>query len=406
MDLLINTLDNGIRLVHYRIPGLVAHCGLIINTGSRDENDAEHGMAHFIEHMLFKGTKKRKAYHILSRLEDVGGELNAYTTKEETAIHASFLKEDYERAIELIADITFNSVFPEKEIEKEKDVVIEEINSYLDNPSELIFDDFEELVFSNQPIGRNILGTPDSVKSFSQKKISDFISDNYSTNQMVFCSVGNISDEKILKLFRTNFENIVTNKRPEKTSRSWVYKPASVTKKMDTYQNHCIMGNLAYDLKDKRRMGMFLLNNILGGQGLNSRLNLSLREKHGFAYNVESSYNPYCDTGVFSIYFGTDSQYLNKSIAIAMSELDRLRNSILGTIQLSKAKNQIKGYLARGYENHESLMLSLGKSLLIFNRIDTIEELCRKIDEVSTSELLETANDIFEPSKLSTLIYK
>jgi predicted Zn-dependent peptidase len=406
MDLLLNTLDNGIRLVHYRIPGLVAHCGLIINTGSRDETEEEHGIAHFIEHMLFKGTKKRKAYHILSRLEDVGGELNAYTTKEETAIHASFLKEDYERAVELISDIAFNSVFPEKEIEKEKDVVIEEINSYLDNPSELIFDDFEELIFLNQPIGRNILGTPESVKSFSQRTIKKFITNNYTADQMVFCSVGNIPDEKILKLFRQNFENVITGKTSEKVSRSWIYKPASVTKKKDTFQNHCIIGNLAYNLKDKRRMSMFLLNNILGGQGLNSRLNLSLREKHGFAYNVESSYSPYYDTGIFSIYFGTDSQYLNKSISIAGAELEKLRTSKLGTIQLSKAKNQIKGYLARGYENHESLMLSLGKSLLIFNKIDSIEDLCNKIDAVTASELMETANDIFDPSKLSTLIYK
>ena len=406
MDLLLNTLDNGIRLVHHHIPGLVAHCGLIINTGSRDETVPEHGIAHFIEHMLFKGTKKRKAYHILCRLEDVGGELNAYTTKEETAIHASFLKEDYERAIELISDITFNSVFPEKEIEKEKDVVIEEINSYLDNPSELIFDDFEELIFSEQPIGRNILGTPESVKSFSKKSINDFISKNYNTKQMVFCSVGNISEEKILKLFKTYFADIASDNSVKRNNKTWLYKPASVTKKMNTYQNHCIMGNLAYNLKDKRRMGMFLLNNILGGQGLNSRLNLSLREKNGLAYNVESNYNPYYDTGIFSIYFGTDSQYLNKSISIAMTELKKLRMSKLGTIQLSKAKNQIKGYLARGYENHESLMLSLGKSLLIFNKIDSIEELCKKIDAVTDSELLETANDIFDPLKMSTLIYK
>ena len=406
MDLLLNTLDNGIRLVHHKVPGLVAQCGLIINTGSRDENDTEHGIAHFIEHMLFKGTVKRKAYHILSRLEDVGGELNAYTTKEETAVHASFLREDYERAIELISDITFNSVFPEKEIEKEKDVVIEEINSYLDNPSELIFDDFEELIFAGQPIGRNILGTPDTVKSFSKKMISDFISNNYNTRQMVFCSVGNIADDKILKLFKTHFSHIVTYNQEARTSKKWLYKPDSLSKKMDTFQNHCIIGNLAYDLKDKRRMGMFLLNNILGGQGLNSRLNLSLREKNGLAYNVESSYNPYVDTGIFSIYFGTDSQNLNKSISIAMSELKKLRTNRLGTIQLSKAKSQIKGYLARGYENHESLMLSLGKSLLVFNRIDPIEEICRKIDMVTTSELLETANEIFEPAQLSTLIYK
>ncbi|MEI6050416.1 MAG: pitrilysin family protein [Bacteroidota bacterium] len=406
MNLLLHTLDNGIRLVHHQIPGLVAHCGLIINTGSRDETDPEHGIAHFIEHMLFKGTKKRKAYYILSRLEDVGGELNAYTTKEETAVHASFLKEDYERAIELISDITFNSVFPPKEIEKEKDVVIEEINSYLDNPAELIFDDFEELIFSNRPIGRNILGTPESVKSFSQKNISDFISNNFDTRQMVFCSVGNITDEKIMKLFKRYFTDIVTKNRIERINKIWSYKPSSVTKQKDTFQNHCIIGNLAYDLKDKRRMGMFLLNNILGGQGLNSRLNLSLREKNGLAYNVESSYNPYYDTGIFSLYFGTDSQYLNKSISIAMAELYKLRTSKMGTIQLSKAKNQIKGYLARGYENHESLMLSLGKSLLIFNKIDTIEDICRKIDAITASELLETANDIFEPSKLSTLIYK
>jgi predicted Zn-dependent peptidase len=406
MDLLLHTLDNGIRLVHHRIPGLVGHCGLIINIGSRNESDPEHGMAHFIEHMLFKGTKRRKAYHILSRLEDVGGELNAYTTKEETAIHASFLKEDYERAIELISDISFNSVFPEKEIEKEKDVIIEEINSYLDNPSELIFDDFEELIFANQPIGRNILGTPESVKSFSKSMINEFISANYDTREMVFCSVGNIEDEKILKLFTTHFSQIVTDKKIKTNDKSWLYKPASVTKKKDTYQNHYIMGNLAYNLKDKRRMGMFLLNNILGGQGLNSRLNLSLREKNGFAYNVESSYNPYYDTGIFSIYFGTDSQYLEKSIAIANAELKKLRTVKLGAIQLSKAKNQIKGYLARGYENHESLMLSLGKSLVIFNKIDSIEDLCNKIDGVTASELLETANEIFEPAKMSTLLYK
>ena len=406
MDLLLNTLGNGIRLVHHRIPGLVGHCGLMINVGSRNETNSEHGIAHFIEHVLFKGTKKRKAYHILSRLEDVGGELNAYTTKEETAIHASFLKEDYERAIELISDITFNSIFPEKEIEKEKDVIIEEINSYLDNPSELIFDDFEELIFSGQPIGRNILGTPESVKSFSKEMITNFISNNYNTNEIVFCSVGNISDEKILKLFTTYFSDIVTEQTVKRNDKTWLYKPASITKKKDTYQNHCIMGNVAYDLKDKRRMRLFLLNNILGGQGLNSRLNLSLREKNGFAYNVESSYNPYFDTGIFSIYFGTDSQYLDKSIAIAMTELKKLRTKKLGTIQLSKAKNQIKGYLARGYENHESLMLSLGKSLVVFDKIDSIEDLCSKIDNVTASELLETANDIFEPSQLSTLIYK
>lgn len=406
MELLFDTLKNGIRLVHHRLPGIVSHCGLVINTGSRDESVQEHGIVHFIEHMLFKGTRKRKAYYILSRLEDVGGELNAYTTKEETAVHASFIKEDYERAVEIISDITFNSVMPEKEIAKEKDVVIEEINSYLDNPAELIFDDFEELIFADQPIGHNILGTESSVKSFTHEKLSGFISRNYYTDQMVFCSVGNIPEDKVLRLFRKYFEAIPENKRDNREPASFIYKPSRVEKKMDTFQNHCIIGNVAYDLMDEKRLGMFLLNNILGGQGMNSRLNMSLREKNGLAYNVESSYNPYCDTGAFSIYFGTDTQHLERSLRITLSELTRLRTVKLGTVQLSKAKNQIKGYLARGYENHENLMLSQGKSLLVFGRIESLEETCNKIDKITSSELLVAANEIFDPGRLSMLIYK
>lgn len=406
MDLLFHTLDNGIRMVHQRIPGLVAHCGIIINAGSRDEAEDEHGVAHFIEHMLFKGTKKRKAYHILSRLEDVGGELNAYTTKEETAVHASFLKDDYDRAVELISDITFNPVFPKKEIEKEKDVIIEEINSYLDTPSELIFDDFEDLVFKGQPIGRNILGTPESVKNFSHRKLASFISRNYNTEEIVFCSVGNISDEKILRLFRKYFSVNKSGQNQHRIAGTFTYKPLTETREKDTFQNHCIIGNIACDLRDKRRVAMFLLNNILGGPGMNSRLNLSLREKNGLAYNVESSFNPYNDTGVFSIYFGTDAKLLEKSMHICMKELHKLRTVKLGTIQLSKARNQMKGYIARGYENHESLMLGLGKNMLVFNRIDSFEEICRQIDEVSSSVLMDIANEVLEPSMLSTLIYK
>ncbi|MCJ7449694.1 MAG: insulinase family protein [Bacteroidales bacterium] len=406
MNLFLHTLDNGIRLVHHRTKGLAAHCGLMICAGSRDEAAGEHGIAHFIEHMLFKGTRKRKSYHVLSRLEDVGGELNAYTTKEETAIHGSFMKGDYERAVEIISDIAFNSVFPEKEIDKEKAVIIEEINSYLDNPAEMIFDEFEEMVFPGQPLGRNILGTPDTVRSFTRKTLYGFISRNYDPRQMVFCSAGNIEDNKILRLFLKYFGAVPAKKKNNRSSILSLYKPSTLIKKMATNQNHCIIGNAAYALKDKRRMGMFLLNNLLGGQGMNSRLNLSLREKNGLAYDVESYYNTYCDTGVFSIYFGTDSRNLEKSISVTRSELDKLRSKKLGIIQLSRAKNQIKGYLARGYENHENLMLSLGKSLLVFNRIDTLEDICKKIDAVTSSELLEIANDIFHPSSLSTLIYK
>jgi len=406
MELVFHTLNNGIRLVHYTIPGEVAYCGLVMNTGSRDEADDQYGMAHFVEHMLFKGTRKRKAYHILSRLDDVGGELNAYTTKEETAVHASFMREHYSRAMELISDIAFNPVLHPREIEKEKDVVLEEINSFLDNPGELIFDEFEEQVFAGLPIGHNILGTPDSVKSFSQESIFRFMAGNYRTDQMVFCSAGNISSKKIIHLFSKYFSPYPGNTGNPRPALQWDYKPVSVTREMKTFQNHCIIGNVAYDLKNKRRVAMFLLNNILGGQGLNSRLNLSLREKKGLAYNVESSYNPYCDTGLFSIYFGTDEENLEKSISLAMAELNKLRSVRLGNIQLGKAKNQIKGYLARGYENHENLMLGLAKSLVVFDSIESKEETFRKIDAITSGDILETACDILDPSALSTLIYK
>jgi predicted Zn-dependent peptidase len=405
MQLLYYTLENGIRVVHLRTNGMVAHCGIVINIGSRNERANEHGMVHFIEHMLFKGTIKRRTYHILSSVDDAGGELNAYTTKEETAIHASVLTEQFEKAIDIISDITFNSVFPVKEISKEKDVIIEEINSCLDNPAELIFDDFEEMIFSGQPIGRNILGTPATVKSFTQKALFEFVSSNYSTDQMVFCSVGNIPDDKVIRLVNKYLGTISSNIKSGDKGKKPVYTRATVTRKMDTNQDHCMIGNASYNLKDKRRIGMFLLNNILGGQGLNCRLNLALRERNGLAYNIESNYNAYLDTGVFSIYFGTDRQNLEKSIEITMLELSKLRNNKLGPLQFSKAKNQLKGYLARSYENHESLMLSLGKSLLVFNRIDSLEDICKKIDTLTTSVLLEISNEVFDPAGLSTLIY-
>ncbi len=406
MDLTFHTLPNGIRLVHYPTASEVAHCGIIINTGSRDEQADEHGIAHFIEHMLFKGTAHRKAYHILSRLEDVGGELNAYTTKEETAIHASFLKEYYPRAVELIADLLFSSTFPPAEIEKEKEVVMEEINSYLDNPAEYIFDEFEELVFPGQPIGRNILGKPETVRSITGESIRRFIRRNYSTGQMVFCSVGAVNPRNIIYLFEKNFGHIETGNGAPRVRAEYRYIPVTTERKMDTYQNHCIIGNIAYDLHHDKRMGLFILNNILGGEGLNSRLNLSLREKRGYAYNVESMYNPYTDTGLITIYFGTDKRNLEKSIQLTINELERLKRQPLGVNQLSKAKNQIKGYLARAYENHESLMLSLGKSLLIFDRIDPINEVFRKIDAVTTAELTDIAGKVFDRSSLSTLIYR
>lgn len=384
---------------------MIAHAGLIINTGSRDETEKEHGMAHFIEHMLFKGTAKRKTYHILSSLEDRGGELNAYTTKEETAVYGSFLKHDYNKAFDILSDIVFNSTFAVKEILKEKEVIIEEINSYRDTPSELIFDDFEEMIYAGAPIGRNILGSENSLSNFNRDMIKGFIENNYDPEGMVVCSVGNISDKQILKLFNKYFGSIPVKKTGRQRSAFSDYRPGEKRISKNTWQDHCIIGNIAYNVMDKRRLAMFLLNNILGGQGLNSRLNLSLREKNGFAYNVESNYVPYCDTGVFMIYFGTDEKNREKSISIARRELKRLREQKLGSSQLQKAKNQIKGNIARGRENHENLMLAMGKNTLLFNRMESIESLYDKIDLLSSSDLLEIANEVFAENMLSTLIY-
>ena len=405
MEVNTHTLENGIRLIHSESPSTVGYAGLIINTGSRDEKEDEHGMAHFIEHVIFKGTKKRKAYHILSRLDDVGGELNAYTTKEETCIYASFLNQDLGRALELIQDIAFNSVFPDKELEKEKEVIIDEINSYKDSPSELIYDDFEELIFKNDPMGRNILGTPEALKKFTRKDILQFIQNNYHTNQMVICVVGDFRFKRLVSLCNKYFAELTANIRQTERQPVNLYVPQYKEIKKDTFQNHVVIGNIAYDLNNPKRLGLHLLNNILGGPGSNSRLNMSLREKNGIAYNIESSYSPYHNTGVFTIYFGTDAENLKRSLRIIDKELNQLRTVRLGDLQMHKAKKQLKGQITIANENKESLMLSLGKSFLFYNKVDSLETIYKKIDVISTSDLLEIANEIFDKNQLSTLIY-
>jgi len=399
-------LSNGIKLIHKPVKSPVAHAGIIINTGSRDENEEEHGIAHFIEHMIFKGTKKRKAFHILSRLEDVGGELNAYTSKEETCVYASFMKEDYQRAFELISDIVFNSSFPERELMKEKEVIIEEINSYLDQPGEQIFDDFEELIYKNAPIGRSILGTPEKLRKLSKNTLIRFIQKHYNTDQIIVCSVGNLSFPRLIKYFEKHFGSVPATYRTWQRKNTGSYHPEIKIIDKETYQSHCIIGNRAYDLNDKRRTDLHLLNNILGGQGLNSRLNLSLREKKGYAYNIESNYSPYFDTGVLSIYFGTDRKNLEKSINLTYKEFDKLKTQKLGEIQLARAKRQITGQLMRSSEINENLMLAIGKSYLVYGKVETPEEINRKIEAITASELMEIANEILNTDQLSMLAYK
>lgn len=406
MEFQTKALPNGIKLIHIQTQSNVAHCGFFINTGSRDEFANEHGMAHFIEHLFFKGTQKRKSFHILSRLEDVGGELNAYTTKEETCVHASFLKEHYPKAVELISDIVFHSVFPEKAIDSERDVIIDEINSYKDSPSELIFDDFEDAVFRNHPLGRNILGTSKLLKKIKREDIFSFIQRNYNTDQMVFASVGNIPFNKLVYMFEKYFSNIPARLRTFEREKFSAYVPIESTLKKGTFQVHTIIGNLGFSLKDPRRLALHLLCNIIGGPGMISRLNLALRERNGYSYNIESSYTPYSDTGIFSVYFSTDKAFLDKCYDLVFKEFNLLQNKPLGLVQLKKAKQQIIGQLAISNESFENQMLSIGKSYLVYDKVDTLEEIISKIEAISSKELMDIANEVLQRDRLSFLTYK
>ena len=404
-DFLTHTLNNGIRLIHQQTESPVAHLGVLINTGSRDEAEDEHGLAHFIEHSVFKGTKKRRTYHVLSRIEDVGGELNAYTTKEETTLYSTFLSQDYERAAELLSDILFNSVYPQKEINREKEVITEEINSYKDSPSELIFDEFEELVFDGHPIARNILGTSENISKFNRNSILRFIEKNYHTDQMVVSSVGKLKFDKLVKYVEKYFGNAEAKFRTNGRKPFENYNPATRLVEKDTFQTHCITGNISYDVTHPQRIVMVLLNNIIGGPAMNSRLNLALRERKGMAYNIESGYTAYTDTGLFNVYFGTDRENFSKALSLVKKEFKLLRDNKLGGVQLSKAKKQLLGQIAVSTESHDDLMLAIGKSYLIYNRVDSLQEVFRKIDAITASDLLEVANFALDENRLSTLIY-
>jgi predicted Zn-dependent peptidase len=383
----------------------VAHVGVIINTGSRDELPAEHGLAHFTEHVIFKGTKKRKLFQVLGRLENIGADLNAFTTKEDISVFASFPKRYYERTVELLSDILFNSVFPEKEIEKEKDVIIDEINAYEDTPAEAIFDDFEDLLFPGTPLGRNILGRPALLRKFNRESVLHFTAKHFHAANIVLCSVGNIGFERLTELVTRYFSH--AEKSPTIVHRMPLvdYISKNEYRRRSVYQAHCMIGNRAYSSYDPQRTAMALLNNILGGPAMNSRLNLAIREKHGIAYNIESNYSPLSDTGVFAIYLGTDASSLEKSIGLVHHELDKLRQARLGIMQLHTAKRQLTGQIAIAMEAQQNDMLSMGKSLLLYNKVESLREICQRINDLSAEELLEAANHVFAPESLSMLTF-
>ncbi len=406
MQYFIHTLSNGIKLVHKPVDSLVAHCGITINTGSRDELPAEQGIAHFIEHLIFKGTGKRKAHHVLSHMENVGGEINAYTGKEDTCIYSSFMHIHYARCLDLISDIVFRSSFPEKEIEKEKDIVIDEINSYKDSPGEQIFDDFDGLIFKDHPLGNNILGTPRHLKKFRKEHILTFLKRNYVTHEMVISSVGKIDFQKLIKLAERYFGHLPATARTLPREKLNGYHAEIRHVKRRNHQVHCVLGNRAYRADDDKKTALVLLNNILGGPGLNSRLNMAVREKYGLCYNIESHYQPYSDIGLFSIYLGTDHVFIDRAVFLVMRQLERLREKRLGSLQLKRAKLQLQGQVAISFESNVNEMLSMGKSIILYNKIDSLEQINHKIESVNATELLEVANEIFEPGQLSMLMYK
>ena len=402
----IKELANGIRIVHQEVTHTrLVHCGFVLNIGSRDETKEKEGLAHFWEHMAFKGTKKRKTFHIINRLESLGGELNAYTTKEKICFYASVLKEHYSKAADLLFDITFNSIFPAKEIEKERQVILEEMSMYRDSPDDSIQDELDALVFENHSLGRNILGTEETVSKFSQQDFFDFISTRLDTSQVVFSIVGNISFSKALKAIEGPLSEIQPKRTLYARSAFHTYAPQVKTINRDITQSLCALGRPAYSQHDPNRYKLFLLNNILGGPSMNSRLNLALREKYGYVYSIESSYQPFSDTGFFGIFFGTEEKTLKKSTQIVHRELHKLRTKKLGTMQLHMAKEQAIGQMAMAEENYAALMLVFGKSLIDHGKIDPLERIFEQIRSTTAEEVLAIAEEIFNPEQLSYLTY-
>lgn len=398
-------LNNGIRIVHRQIAGDVSYCGFFINAGTRDELSDEFGMAHFVEHMLFKGTKRRNSVRIINRMEAVGGDLNAYTNKEETVIYSAFLEQDFGRAIELLSDLVFNSEFPQHEINKEVDVILDEINSYEDSPSELIFDEFENIVFHDSQLGHNILGTPSSLEKFDSTSAKKFVERLYTPDNIVFFSLGKTDFKKIVKLSEKHIPNVLSASIKQERINPPIVEVSTIKEDKDTAQTHVIIGGRAYSLFDKKRKVLGLLNNILGGPGMNSRLNISLREKRGYVYNVESSVSAYTDTGLFSVYFGTDKQNTDKCVKLVFSELNKLKNTKLSASQLSTAKKQLYGQIGVSTDNHENMALSLGKSFAHHNHVNSIEETFKKIESISSEDIIDVANEIFDEKNIFKLIY-
>ena len=399
------TYKSGLRLVYLHKPSEVAHVGFFFRAGSRFEKENQTGLAHFLEHCVFKGTKKRNGSHTISRIDEVGGELNAYTAKEELCLHASFPKSHTARAFELLSDISINPVFTKKEVEKEKEIIFDEINSYLDSPYDKIFDDFEEELFKGHALGNNILGVKEGLENLNKNDLEGFVKDYFSKENLVVSFVGDISLKVIERMLGKHLHAM-----PERGSQVEIdpfsgYKPFRMVRKEANYQAHLVMGGMAPSYFNESRTAMAMLMNMIGGPAMNATLNISLRERHVLAYSVEANYVPYADVGFWQVYVGCESRNIKKSIKLIEKELDRLQKKPISAAKLTKVKQQFKGQLALSMDVNSGLMHSLGKSLLAFGQIDTIEEIHKSIDKISSDELQKLAQTYMRKSEVSSLVF-
>lgn len=397
-------LPNGIRGIHRQVRSRVAHCALVVNAGSRDELPCRHGLAHFTEHAFFKGTARRKAWQVNCRLENLGGELNAFTTKEDTTIHATVLRGDFSKAVELIADIALHSTFPDRELDREREVVADEINTYKDSPADLIYDSFEDLLFEGSELGHGILGTKQTLRGFDGDAIRDFCRRTHTTDQMVFASIGAMTPKTVENIALRYFGEAPSTTRGYSRTAPASVAPFDRTVRRHTHQTHCIVGCRAPGIDSPSRLPMALLVNILGGPSANSLLNVSIREKHGLSYNVEANYTPYVDAGIVAVYFSCDHQNTQQCLELVDRELRGLATRPLTARHLSMAKKQFIAQLAISTESNEGYMLGVGKSLLVHNEVDRMEEVYRKIESMTAADLQAVARAVFD--NCSRLIYK
>ncbi len=402
----LHTLSNGIRLVYLERKAFVAHLGVMIHGGSRFERPEEEGLAHFLEHCIFKGTQKRKAFDIFTDLDSVGGELNAYTNKEEICIHTSFRKIHFEIASELLGDITQNASFPEEEIVKERDVVLDEIISYMDAPSERIFDDFEALVFKGHSLGYNTLGTKETVSGFSREHLSAYLERQFVASNMVLSFVGDIPFETVVAQLEIDFGTVKAGAVLRNDAAIPPFEAFRLREKKSNFQTHTVIGGIAPSYNDDYRRSMTLLTNVLGGPALNSRLTLLIREQYGYAYNIEAGFSSYADTGLWSIYMGTDKKYLKRALELIYKELAIICDRGLSEVEMANAKEQLKGHIALSLDSNLELMFNLAKNVMIHGKVDSVREIYDQIDSITAEEIHNVANAHFTPDLLGELIYE